>query len=125
MKGMTLAMSVALLTACAAQTPVDEATPQPPPEPTRPTLKSGLDLAGFDRTVRPQDDLYGFADGNWLRNTEIPSDRPTYGTFEMLEVRAEEDVRQLAEAAAINPNRTPGSDEQKMGDLYASFMDTA
>jgi predicted metalloendopeptidase len=126
MKGITLAASVALLTACAAQTPVEKTSgaATTAPEPAKVTLKSGLDLAGFDRSVRPQDDLFRFADGNWLRTTEIPSDRPTYGTFEMLEVRAEEDVHQLAEEAARKQFFAPGSDEQKLGDLYASFMDT-
>jgi predicted metalloendopeptidase len=124
--GTTLAISVALLTACAAQTPIQNAAPPPPPavEPPPATLKSGLDLAGFDRSIRPQDDLFRFAGGNWLRTTEIPSDRPTYGTFEMLEVRAEEDIHQLAEAASRKQFFAPGSDEQKIGDLYMSFMDT-
>jgi len=126
MKGIPFVLSVALLSACAARPLMNKtAPPQPAPPPMQPTLKSGLDFAGFDRNVRPQDDLYRFADGTWLRTTEIPSDRPTYGTFEMLEVRAEEDVHQLAESTARRTDRAPGSDEQKMGDLYASFMDTA
>ena len=126
-KGIAVFMAAALLTACAAQAPTTDKTSSaaPPPEPAKPTLKSGLDLAGFDRSIRPQDDLFRFADGNWLRTTEIPSDRPTFGTFEMLEVRAEEHVHELAESAAGKQFFAPGSDEQKMGDLYASFMDTA
>ena len=42
-----------------------------------PPLKSGLDLTGFDRSVRPQDDLYRFAGGAWLANTPIPRIAPT------------------------------------------------
>ena len=83
-----------------------------------PPLKSGLDLAGFDRSVRPQDDLYRFAGGTWLANTEIPPDRSNYGSFIILDDQAQEEVKQLIVAAShagrIAP---PGSDAQKVGDL--------
>lgn len=48
------------------------------------SLRSGLDLDGFDRSVRPQDDLYRFAGGTWLAKTEIPADRSNFGTFSKL-----------------------------------------
>jgi predicted metalloendopeptidase len=88
-------------------------------------LRSGLDLAGFDRSVRPQDDLYRFAGGAWLAKTEIPADRSNYGTFSMLEDRARESLREIAEEAAADRSAAPGSDRRKLGDLYASWMDTA
>jgi predicted metalloendopeptidase len=95
-------------------------------------LRSGLDLAGFDRSVRPQDDLYRFAGGAWLAKTEIPADRSNYGTFSALEDRARESLREIAEAAAAasgagstDASLAPGSDMRKLGDLYASYMDTA
>ena len=47
----------------------------------QPALKSGLDLATFDKSVRPQDDLFRHVNGTWLKNTEIPADRPVTGTF--------------------------------------------
>jgi putative endopeptidase len=113
MKGTYLAISfLVVLVACAAQKPPQPTTVAGPPPPA-PGLKSGLDLAGFDRAVRPQDDLFRFADGAWLRNTEIPADRPTFGTFEMLETQAEQHVHQLAQA-----------DPGKVGGFYKSFMDT-
>ncbi|MFU8816694.1 MAG: M13 family metallopeptidase [Pseudomonadales bacterium] len=86
--------------------------------------RSGLDLSTFDREVRPQDDLYRFVNGGWLDTVEIPSDRSRYGAFDMLAERAEGQVRAIIEAAAAAP-RQPGSDTQKIGDLYASFMDEA
>ena len=88
-----------------------------------PALVSGLDLEGFDRSVRPQDDLYRFAGGTWLARTEIPADRSNYGTFSKLEDDAKNSLRELAEAAAAARNSPAGSDTQKLGDLYASFMD--
>jgi predicted metalloendopeptidase len=80
-------------------------------------LRSGLDLAGFDRSVRPQDDLYRFAGGTWLATTEIPADRSNYGTFSKLEDDAIAALRALAEAAAADAQKALGSDRQKLGDL--------
>ena len=86
---------------------------------------SGLDLAGADRKVRPQDDLFRHMNGEWLRTTQIPPDRSNYGAFTMLDDKAQADLRALIEEAAAKPDRAPGSDEQKVGDFYKSFMDTA
>ena len=99
---------------------VAEAPAIPAPAP----LKSGLDLAGFDRSVRPQDDLYRFVGGNWLANTEIPPDRSNYGSFIILDDQAQEEVKNLIVAASQQPNRAPGSDAQKVGDYYLAFMNT-
>ena len=101
------------------------ATPETPNNP--PSLRSGLDLAGFDRSVRPQDDLYRFAGGTWLATTDIPADRSNYGTFTALEESAQAALRRLAESAAEGARQSVyavGSDRQKIGDLYASFMNT-
>jgi predicted metalloendopeptidase len=88
-----------------------------------PVRTSGLLLANFDTSVRPQDDLYRFVNGRWLETTPIPADRSNYGAFTILQEAAEADVRELLETAAHDPRRTPGSDAQKAGDFYASFMD--
>src|SRR5690349_19676395 len=115
--------SAALLTACAASapkpTPAAAAIPVPAPAPQ---LKSGLDLTGFDRGVRPQDDLYKFVGGTWLANTSIPADRSNYGSFIILDDQAQEEVKQLIVAASQQANRPPGSDAQKVGDYYLAFM---
>ena len=90
------------------------------------SLPSGLDLGSLDRAERPQDDLYRFVVGTWLRDTPIPPDRSTYGAFEMLQDQAYADVRAIAEAAAAEAATAPaGSDAQRIGDLYLSFKDTA
>ncbi|HVL68273.1 MAG TPA: M13 family metallopeptidase [Vicinamibacterales bacterium] len=86
----------------------------------RPPLRSGLDLSTFDTTVRPQDDLYRFANGGWLDRAEIPPDRVAYGTFSELADRAEGDVRRIVE----NLNGRSGV-ERKLRDFYASMMDEA
>ncbi len=86
-------------------------------------LQSGLDRAAFDTAVRPQDDLFRHVNGGWLARTEIPADRPMYGTFVELSERAENDLREIIQAARNTPSRPPGSQAQLIGDLYASFTD--
>src|SRR5687768_7485349 len=115
----------ATLGACAASASKPTAAAAAPPPAPAPVLKSGLDLTGFDRTVRPQDDLYRFAGGAWLANTAIPPDRSNYGSFAILDDKAQEEVRQLIVAASEKPDRPPGSDAQKVGDFYVAYMDTA
>jgi predicted metalloendopeptidase len=82
---------------------------------------SGLELAGFDRTVRPQDDLFRFVNGGWLSSTPIPGDRVTYGTFAELGDRIEADVRQIVEETSAAPDRSRAA--RQIVDLYTSLMD--
>ena len=117
------------LTTCAvlvAATATVAACASPASPGTGPTAPvSGLDLPGYDQAVRPQDDMYSFANGTWLRNTQIPPDLSEYGSFSMLSQRAEEDQRTLIEGAESSNGAPDGSNQRKIGDLYASFMDTA
>ena len=86
---------------------------------------SGPDLANFDRTVRPQDDLYRAVNGAWLarwRGRRRPPDRVTYGTFLELADKTESDVRAIIEKVAAERDRQRGSARQ-IADLYASLMD--
>jgi predicted metalloendopeptidase len=115
--------SAAALTACAASAPKPAATAPAPVVAPEPQLKSGLDLTGFDRSIRPQDDLYRFAGGAWLAKTEIPNDRSNYGSFAILDDQAQEEVKQLIVAASTQANRPTGSNAQKVGDFYLAYMD--
>ncbi|RNI25116.1 M13 family metallopeptidase [Flexivirga caeni] len=86
-------------------------------------MKSGVITENFDTSVRPQDDLFGHVNGTWLRETEIPSDRGRYGTFDRLREAAEEAVHHLIEEAAESKS-DPGTPRRQVGDLFTSFMDT-
>ncbi|MFC6704040.1 M13 family metallopeptidase [Flexivirga alba] len=86
-------------------------------------MKSGLTTDNFDRSVRPQDDLFGHVNGAWIEKTEIPSDRGRYGTFDQLREDAEAAVHALIEEAAESASE-PGTPRRQVGDLFASFMDT-
>lgn len=85
-------------------------------------IRSGIDLSHVDENARPQDDLFGHVNGRWLTDYDIPADRATDGAFRHLFDRAEEQVRDLI-AEASRQGAARGTDQQRIGDLYASFLD--
>ena len=87
-------------------------------------MKSGLDLSHIDPSVRPQDDLFRFMNGKWLNESTIPADRASDGAFYWLYEQAEKQVKQIILDQADSKAAT-GSNAQKIGDLYNSFMDEA
>jgi predicted metalloendopeptidase len=97
-------------------TSIAGAAPAPAP------MKSGLDPANMDRTVRPGDDFYQYINGHWLATTEIPADKASYGAGNILDDKTLLDLRGIVEAVGKAP-RNDG--ERKIGDLYASYMDEA
>lgn len=80
---------------------------------------SGLDPDGFDKSVRPQDDLFQHVNGRWLLSTEIPADKSNYGSFTALDDAARENIRAIIEEAVSNPNDAIA---KKVGDFYKSYM---
>ena len=88
-------------------------------------IRSGIDLSHVDPGARPQDDLFGHVNGRWLAEYEIPPDRATDGAFRHLFDRAEEQVRDLIVETSEKSSQkgTRDDDEQRIGDLYASFLD--
>jgi predicted metalloendopeptidase len=95
-----------------------------PAPPARAAVTSGIDSSGVDRTVRPQDDFFQHVNGAWLASVDIPADKPSWGVFDMLVDKAQADLRAIVERAAAS-NGQAGSDAQKIGDFYRSFMDEA
>lgn len=85
-------------------------------------IRSGIDLSYVDDHARPQDDLFGHVNGRWLADYDMPADRATDGAFRQLFDRAEEQVRDLIIEASDSGAAT-GTDQQRIGDLYASFLD--
>ena len=86
---------------------------------------SGIDVQYIDTSVRPQDDFFTYLNGKWLKSTEIPADKASWGTFMQLRDDAQAHLREIIEATQKDANKKAGSDEQKIGDLYTSFMDEA
>ena len=93
-----------------------------PPAPAQ-GPRSGLDVAEFDRSVLPQDDLYRHVNAAWLRRTDIPSDRVTYGVFAELTEKTDRDLRAIIEEIAAKPPRARGASAQQIVDLYRSTLD--
>ncbi|RUO26509.1 peptidase M13 [Aliidiomarina minuta] len=122
MKKITLlASSVALALGMIACSPAnDEQTTQ---QQVETELHSGLYLEDFDRSTRPQDDLFQYVNGSWYENTEIPGDMSSYGAFRILHEENEKRLLAIIEDASAEENVEPGSNTQKLGDFYASFMD--
>jgi putative endopeptidase len=82
--------------------------------------KSGIDKSHFDPAVRAQDDLFRWVNGKWLKESTIPSDRPSDGAFVELRDRALKQVHAIIEEAATSKGDV---DARKIADLFASFMD--
>lgn len=88
------------------------------------SLPSGVIRENFDTSVRPQDDFYRHVNGHWLQETIIPEDKSNYGSFTILADKAKKDLRAIIEEAANDKHRKHGSEAQKVGDFYSSYMDT-
>ena len=78
----------------------------------------------MDVSVRPGDDFYRYANGNWIKSNTIPEDRSTYESFNIVEKKRDEDIRTLLEEVAKNTDAQKGSIAQKIRDFYVTAMDT-
>jgi putative endopeptidase len=84
----------------------------------------GFSLSNMDKTCKPCDDFYQFAMGGWMKANPIPAEYPTWGTFTELRDKNLAGMRTILEAAS-NSKAAAGSNEQKIGDFYASCMDAS
>ncbi len=128
-----------LLAACSAQSKAPEPTPPtspappPLPAPTKPKppanatnvslAEVGLEAASLDRTADPCVDFYQFACGGWLQTNQIPPDRARWARFSEIEEKNKAAIRSLLEDDAKGIGVDPIG--KKLGDFYASCMDTA
>ncbi|WP_333607488.1 M13 family metallopeptidase [Arsukibacterium sp.] len=125
MKKLTLvATAVALalgLSACSKPAQQDSTSTTQ----TTSVLVSGVDTQYFDPAVAFSEDFFLAVNGKWLAETEIPADRATFGSFHILAERSQQAVKDIIDEVAARTDLTPGSDEQKLGSFYNSFMDEA
>ncbi|MEP0822750.1 MAG: M13 family metallopeptidase [Ignavibacterium sp.] len=84
-----------------------------------------LDPANMDLTINPCDNFYYYANGTWLKNTPIPSEYSSWGSFTELAEKNNEVLKEILEAAAMDTRAPKGSNVQKVGDFYATGMDSA
>jgi len=105
--------------------PSKSAAPAAPAAPTKPAFGTfGVDLSTRKTAVKPGDDFFAYVNGSWLDTFAIPADKASYGVAEKLDDEARANVRKIIEDAAA-AKAAAGTIEQKIGDFYASFMDTA
>ncbi|MBV8667370.1 MAG: M13 family peptidase, partial [Burkholderiaceae bacterium] len=115
LKKLPLAALLASALACSFGH-ADDAAPNP-------ALVSGIDRTSIDTSVRVQDDLFHYVNGNWLKQHPIPEDKSGWGLDYVMNENIQPQLRAIIEEAAKAPNRKPGTEAQQIGDLYASFMD--
>jgi putative endopeptidase len=116
-KKLAISAAALLLIAACGQQAGEQLVAEQPKE-----LRSGIGLDGMDVNVRPGDDFFAYVNGKWVETTEIPADKAQYGTFDILRDESQENVKAIIEMSASG-DFAKGSDEQKVGDLYRSFMD--
>ncbi|PKG86399.1 peptidase M13 [Colwellia sp. 75C3] len=113
--------SLLLMTGCTTQADTSNNVPFTT---QKTALASGIEKANIDNTIRPQDNFYRYVNGNWLKNHTIPGDKTAIGSFYDLRDKADDDVKAIIEELAVAKNLTKGSDEQKVADIFRSYMDT-
>lgn len=84
-------------------------------------LASGVILQNMDTLVKPGDDFDAYVNGNWTKITKIPSDKESIGVSDIINDKAQEDVKAIIESSSKG-NFADGSNEQKIGDFYEAFM---
>ncbi|ATE65116.1 M13 family metallopeptidase [Rhizorhabdus dicambivorans] len=112
MNKFLIALAAGTMLVPAANGSAVAATARPAAKPTYGSF--GFDTAGMDRAVKPGDDFYGYANGQWAKTTAIPADRSNFGMFTVLDELSMSRSHDLLEKAK------PGT---RIGDFYASFMD--
>src|SRR5512144_3198377 len=105
-----LLIIVVILTGCKTGVPTD--TPATIPD------------EGMDKSVDPGDDFYAYVNGGWLKNTEIPADKSSYGIFEMLTDESRKRTASLIQNSA-SAEGGASAEARKVGDFYSSYMDEA
>ena len=119
MKLFLMLGATTLLVACGGE---QAAAPPESPEPTFGTF--GIDLTAMDTSVKPGDDFYRYVNGKWISSFTMPADKARYGVFDALRDKSETDVHTLLDELESRPPAA-GSVQQKVADLYGSWMDAA
>ncbi|MFA3793138.1 M13-type metalloendopeptidase [Aliiglaciecola sp. SL4] len=100
--------------------PVTDTPPPKEPETASILPNSGIKLDSIDKTVKPGDNFYRFANGKWLDKAKIPADKTGLDSFQLLADKAQENVMKIIQNASQGDFKE-GSNEQKVGDLYSSY----
>jgi putative endopeptidase len=114
----TVLAAAALAAACDADpTPAADAAAR-----TASPLESGIDFAGMDTSVRPQDDFFSYANGTWVANTEIPADESGWGSFNILRDTGLGQLRAIVEDVSADAEDEAAA---QIGAYYSAWVDEA
>ena len=114
----SLALAALLLVAACSQ----DSTTNEAEAPASP-LKSGVEMTGMDLTVRPQDDYYAYANGTWIKETEIPADQVGWGSYMTLRDDSFNDVKAIVDEVAADVEDSEAA--AKIGNYYNAYMNEA
>lgn len=89
-----------------------------------PGSDAGIETASLDRSVKPGDDFYNFANGTWMKRTEIPADRSSVGGFFIADQQREKQTREMLDSI-LKANPDAGTDEGRIANYYKAYLDTA
>lgn len=106
---LLLAGAIVLLASCKNNTEAD---------------RSYFDRTAMDTTVQPGDDFFTYANGTWIKNSKIPDDQSGWGSFYSLYDENLKKMRTILDETSAKKDHPKGSAAQKVGDFYASGMDT-
>ncbi|MFC4633554.1 M13 family metallopeptidase [Dokdonia ponticola] len=121
---MKLIKTVAILASCSiAFTSCKQETVQ---KETSTTIEKtpGIVLENMDTSVNPKNDFYNYVNGNWMKNTEIPSDRTSWGGFAVLRKSTDTDVLEILAKAKASGTYAPDSDQAKALAIFDTKLDT-
>ncbi len=84
----------------------------------------GIDLTAMDTTIKPGDDFFNYVNGKWLAKTEIPAERSSIGSFQLLRILSEKRMKDMVAELQAKPYASLSVEEKKLRDLYEAFVDT-
>ncbi len=83
----------------------------------------GFDTAAMDKSVKPGDDFFMYANGTWYKTAQIPPDRASTGSFQNLRILSEKRMQEIAASLDAKPYESLTAEEKKLRDLYDGFVD--
>jgi putative endopeptidase len=116
---LLLCVSTLALAACNNSIGNDAATQQ-----VKPGSVSGLDLSSLDKSVKPGDDFFGYANGNWVKRTVIPADRSSVGGFYIADQQREKNALEMMDTL-LKASAAADSDDGRIVNYYKAYLDTA
>lgn len=120
---LTMIAAALALSACSPAPKSTDTSAAPAAVAEAPVVQtSGIIKENMDLSIKPGDDFFNYVNGKWLAKTEIPADKSSYGGFSILRDEAQDDVMDIIRSSAEG-DFAAGSDEQKVGGLYRSYMD--